>query len=59
MRIELEFGDGERLALDYVESVRLVRFDSVEVKCFGNESVVHRNVVAAVTRWAWGKEAQQ
>jgi hypothetical protein len=51
MRVELEFRNGDRLTLDHVESVRLVR-QGVEVTCFGNGPVVHRDVVAAVTRWA-------
>lgn len=37
MRVYLTMTSGETLIVDHVESLRLVAFQVVEIKCFGNE----------------------
>lgn len=47
MIITIQFQDhlsDTRLILRHVEFVRLVALDSIEVKCWGNGSVIHRKI---------------
>lgn len=49
MTVYLYYGNGNSVTLHHVSTIALKGYREVEITCFGNDPVLHRNVVELKT----------